>query len=145
MAVRTLEHAHSPRCRLWISATDHGALNGSRGNPGFGGKRRAVFCLHGLTDRSKTSKGAVGTTRAGYVPKKLCALVRPGKTVPIGTDHERRNWQCISGYSHTPDILLYCADLNVLIAATWCCHEFPAISVYDIEPEADALCFFSLD
>jgi hypothetical protein len=51
----------------------------------------------------------------------MCAC-STGKTVLIG-HAQRGSWRCISGYGMHPNTRLYCADLNVLIAATWCCRD----------------------
>ena len=141
----TLSHT----CRLWISATDYGAaLNGARGSTGFGGDSAArFFASHGLTDPEsiETIKG-----RSAYYPD-LVPDVPPsyvrlmdGQTVRIGSGKNRRNWRCISGYGHAPEhIALYCADLGVLIAGDMVLPRISTnVSVYDQEPEADALALF---
>jgi glyoxylase-like metal-dependent hydrolase (beta-lactamase superfamily II) len=136
-------------CRLWISATDHGvALNGSRGSTGFGGDSAALFfASHGLTDPAalETIKGR-SAYYAGLVPDVPTRYVRlmDGKTLRIGSGQDRRDWRCISGYGHAPEhIALYCAELNVLIAGDMVLPRISTnVSVYDQEPEADALALF---
>ena len=136
-------------CRLWISATDHGAaLNGSRSTTGFGGESAALFfSSHGLTDPDSVEKikgrSAYYPSLVPDVPKSYVRLF-DGKTVLIGSGAQRRSWRCISGYGHAPEhIALYCADLNVLIAGDMVLPRISTnVSVYDLEPEADALALF---
>ena len=136
-------------CRLWISATDYGAaLNGSRGSTGFGGESAALFfASHGLTDPDSFEKiKGRGAYYPGLVPGVPHSFVRlmDGKTVRIGSGKDRRDWRCISGYGHAPEhIALYCADMKVLIAGDMVLPRISTnVSVYDQEPEADALALF---
>ncbi|MBC7548289.1 MAG: MBL fold metallo-hydrolase [Polaromonas sp.] len=139
----------SHTCRLWISATDYGAaLNGARGSTGFGGDSAALFfASHGLTDpdsletikrRSAYYPGLVPDVPASYV------RLMDGKTVRIGSGQDQHDWRCISGYGHAPEhIALYCARLGVLIAGDMVLPRISTnVSVYDQEPEADALALF---
>ena len=136
-------------CRLWISATDYAAaLNGSRGTTGFGGASAAAFfASHGLVDPE--SLETIKARTAYYpslVPDVPGSYVRllDGNTVAIGSGTQRRAWRCISGYGHAPEhIALYCADLNLLIAGDMVLPRISTnVSVYDQEPEADALHLF---
>ena len=136
-------------CRLWMSATDFNVARiGSQSTTGFGGDAAALFfAAHGLTDPESVAKIRA---RTGYypdlVPNVPDSYVRlmDGKTVAIGSGTSRFKWRCISGYGHAPEhIALYCADLNVLISGDMILPRISTnVSVYDQEPEADALRLF---
>ena len=136
-------------CRLWVSATDFNTARiGSQSTTGFGGEGAALFfAAHGLTDPGSIEKIKA---RTGYypalVPNVPDSYVRllDGKTVAIGSGASRFSWRCISGYGHAPEhIALYCADLNVLISGDMILPRISTnVSVYDQEPEADALRLF---
>ncbi len=136
-------------CRLWMSATDFNVARiGSQSTTGFGGDAAALFfAAHGLTYPDSVAKIRA---RTGYypdlVPNVPDSYVRlmDGKTVAIGSGANRHNWRCISGYGHAPEhIALYCADLNVLISGDMILPRISTnVSVYDQEPEADALRLF---
>lgn len=80
------------------------------------------------------------------------------KLVPAVPDHYRRlldggtlqigayRWSCISGYGHAPEhMALYCADLGVLIGGDMMLPRISTnVSVYEQEPEANALALFLL-
>jgi glyoxylase-like metal-dependent hydrolase (beta-lactamase superfamily II) len=53
-------------------------------------------------------------------------------------------WRCISGYGHAPEhIALYCENLNVMIGGDMMLPRISTnVSVYEQEPEADALALF---
>ena len=136
-------------CRLWMSATDFNVARiGSQSTTGFGGDAAALFfAAHGLTDTESLAKIRA---RTGYypdlVPNVPDSYVRllDGKSVAIGAGASRFKWRCISGYGHAPEhIALYCADLNVLISGDMILPRISTnVSVYDQEPEADALRLF---
>ena len=136
-------------CRLWVSGTDYAAaVNGSRGGTGFGGETAATFfAAHGLVDPESVEKikGRTGYY-ADLVPQVPESYVRlmDGKNVAIGSGALRRNWRCISGYGHAPEhIALYCAEAGVLISGDMILPRISTnVSVYDQEPEADALRLF---
>ncbi|MEO6016376.1 MAG: MBL fold metallo-hydrolase [Polaromonas sp.] len=136
-------------CRLWVSATDYNAArNGSRSTTGFGGEAAALFfASHGLTDADSLEKirGRTGYYPA-MVPDVPSSFVRlmDGKSIRIGTGDARHDWRCISGYGHAPEhIALYCETLKVLISGDMVLPRISTnVSVYDQEPEADALCLF---
>ncbi|MFC5521722.1 MBL fold metallo-hydrolase [Polaromonas jejuensis] len=132
-------------CRLWISATDyHSARLGSQSTTGFGGDSAArFFASHGLTDPESVEKIR---GRAGYypsmvpeVPASFCRLM-DGKVIRIGG----KDWRCISGYGHAPEhIALHCDELRLLISGDMVLPRISTnVSVYDMEPEADALTLF---
>ena len=137
-------------CRLWVSATDYNmACIGSKSTTGFGGGESAAlfFASHGLTDPDSVAKIKARTGYyTGMVPDVPNSYVRliDGKTVAIGSGTDRHEWRCISGYGHAPEhIALYCEDLNVLISGDMILPRISTnVSVYDIEPEADALALF---
>ena len=139
----------SHTCRLWVSATDYNAAKmGSQSTTGFGGEGAALFfASHGLTDPDSIEKIKA---RTGYypsmvpgVPKSYIRLIN-GKTVAIGAGANRHDWRCISGYGHAPEhIALYCEALNALISGDMILPRISTnVSVYDMEPEADALALF---
>ena len=132
-------------CRLWISATDfNGARVASRGTTGFGGENAArFFASHGLTDPDSVEKiRARANYYPGMVPEVPASFRRmmDGDTVRVGG----RGWRCISGYGHAPEhISLYCDELQVLISGDMMLPRISTnVSVYDVEPEADALALF---
>jgi glyoxylase-like metal-dependent hydrolase (beta-lactamase superfamily II) len=136
-------------CRLWVSATDYNAARiGSQSTTGFDGDSAALFfASHGLTDPDSVAKIRA---RTGYypgmvpdVPKSYVRLM-DGKTVAIGVGKNRHDWRCISGYGHAPEhIALYCEALNVLISGDMILPRISTnVSVYDQEPEANALRLF---
>ena len=157
-------------CRLWVSATDFNTARiGSQSTTGFGGEAAALFfAAHGLTDADSLSKIKA---RTGYypdlVPNVPSSYVRlmDGKTVAIGSGDRRYEWRCISGYGHAPEhIALYRAPTALEVPAPrggavafGAARQSPPIlisgdmilpristnvSVYDQEPEADALRLF---
>ena len=157
-------------CRLWVSATDFNTARiGSQSTTGFGGEAAALFfAAHGLVDPDSVAKIKA---RTGYypdlVPNVPSSYVRllDGKLLTIGSGTARYTWRCISGYGHAPEhIALYRAPVAMEVhgsqgsAGTLApAQHSPAIlisgdmilpristnvSVYDQEPEADALRLF---
>jgi glyoxylase-like metal-dependent hydrolase (beta-lactamase superfamily II) len=55
-----------------------------------------------------------------------------------------RAWRCISGYGHAPEhIALYCQELGVLLGGDMMLPRISTnVSVYEQEPEANALALF---
>ena len=157
-------------CHLWISATDYNSAKiGSQSTTGFGGESAALFfASHGLSDPDSIGKIKA---RTGYypamvpdVPKSYVRLM-DGKTVAIGLGNDRHDWRCISGYGHAPEhIALYRAPTALDVPAPrggavafGAARQSPPIlisgdmilpristnvSVYDMEPEANALALF---
>ena len=136
-------------CRLWISATDYNAARiGSQSTTGFGGDDAALFfAAHGLTDPDSVAKIKARTNyysdMVPDIPKSYVRLM-DGKTVAIGSGVDRHEWRCISGYGHAPEhMALYCEALNVLISGDMILPRISTnVSVYDMEPEANALRLF---
>ncbi len=136
-------------CRLWVSATDFNtARNGSRSVTGFGGEAAALFyAAHGLLNPDSLEKIR---GRTGYYPNLVPSVpdsfvrLMDGKSIAIGVGKHRFNWRCISGYGHAPEhIALHCQELQVLISGDMILPRISTnVSVYDQEPEADALRLF---
>ena len=136
-------------CRLWVSATDYYAARyGSQGGTGFGGDAAALFfASHGLVDADALEKIK---GRTGYYPSMVPNLpnsfvrLMDGKSILIGAGADRKNWRCISGYGHSPEhIALHCKDLKILISGDMVLPRISTnVSVYDQEPQADALSLF---
>jgi glyoxylase-like metal-dependent hydrolase (beta-lactamase superfamily II) len=128
--------------RLWISATDyHVARLGALGPTAFGGEAAALyFVSHGLNDPDSVEQIKA---RANYFPKLVPAVpnkyrrMMDGDVLTIGG----RAWSCISGYGHAPEhIALYCAELELLIGGDMMLPRISTnVSVYEVEPEANAL------
>ena len=130
---------------LWISATDyHVARLNTATTSGNGGEAAAAFFrLHGLTDPSALAQVR---GRKGYyaelvpaVPERYHRLME-GHVLQIGG----RAWRCISGYGHAPEhIALHCAEAGLLIGGDMMLPRISTnVSVYDGEPEANALQLF---
>ena len=139
----------SHTCRLWVSATDYNVARlGSQSTTGFGGDSAALFfASHGLLDADSVAKIRARTSYySGMVPDVPKSYVRlmDGKAVAIGSGKNRHPWRCISGYGHAPEhIALYCEALDVLISGDMILPRISTnVSVYDMEPESDALTLF---
>ena len=55
-----------------------------------------------------------------------------------------RSWECIAGYGHAPEhMALYCDELHLLISGDMMLPRISTnVSVYDVEPESNALASF---
>jgi glyoxylase-like metal-dependent hydrolase (beta-lactamase superfamily II) len=141
------------QCRLWISATDYnGARLASQSTTGFGGERAAAFfASHGLTDPEAIAKvRARANYYAGMVPEVPASYRRlmDGMTVSIGG----RAWRCIAGYGHAPEHMALAweepdrapkAPAGLLISGDMVLPRISTnVSVYDLEPESDALSLY---
>jgi glyoxylase-like metal-dependent hydrolase (beta-lactamase superfamily II) len=132
-------------CRLWISATDYNTARlASQSTTAFGGEGAAnFFASHGLVDPEAIEKIR---GRANYYPNLVPALppsyrrMQDGDVVSIGA----HGWRCVSGFGHAPEhISLYCEALKVLISGDMMLPRISTnVSVYEIEPEANALALF---
>ena len=128
--------------RLWISATDYNVARlGALGPTAFGGEAAALFfASHGLNDAGSVEQIKA---RANYFPTLVPAVpnkyrrMMDGDVLTIGA----RAWSCISGYGHAPEhISLYCAELGLLIGGDMMLPRISTnVSVYEVEPEANAL------
>ncbi|TNF56392.1 MAG: MBL fold metallo-hydrolase [Burkholderiales bacterium] len=137
-------------CERWqapllISATDyHMARLGSQSTTGFGGEAAARhFARHGLNDpESQQRIRARSAYYPGLVPGVPATFSRllDGTHLAIGG----HGWRCIAGYGHAPEhMALYCEALGVLISGDMVLPRISTnVSVYDQEPEADALSLF---
>jgi glyoxylase-like metal-dependent hydrolase (beta-lactamase superfamily II) len=136
------EHWNAP---LWISATDYQVARfGCMGPTAFGGERAAeFFAAHGLNQPDTQEKIRA---RTNYFPSLVPSVpehyhrMLDGGTLRVGNHH----WRCISGYGHAPEhIALYCDDLKVLIGGDMMLPRISTnVSVYESEPEANALALF---
>lgn len=132
-------------CRLWISATDyHSARIGSQSTTGFGGDSAArFFASHGLTDPESLEKirgrSSYYPSMVPEVPASYCRLMDE-KFIRIGG----KDWRCISGYGHAPEhIALHCEEAGLLISGDMVLPRISTnVSVYDMEPESNALTLF---
>lgn len=132
-------------CRMWISAADYmTARYGCQVVNSFGGERQASFFRsHGMLDAADLEQVR---QRKNYfaslvpsVPPSYARLVH-GQTVTIGG----QAWRCIVGFGHAPEhISLYCESMGVLIGGDMMLPRISTnVSVYEMEPEADALTLF---
>lgn len=132
-------------CRLWMSATDYmNARHACQVVNSFGGERLAdYFRSHGMTaagdleqirNRKSYYRGLVPAVPPSYARLLDCM------TLSIGG----QAWRCIAGYGHAPEhMALYCEALNVLISGDMVLPRISTnVSVYEMEPEADALTQF---
>ena len=132
-------------CRLWISATDYHVAQGARlpGN-GFGGEAAvAHFRRHGVTDeRTLEIVRHRGGDYAAMVPSLPARFRRllDGHDVAIGG----RDWRCHVGHGHAPEhIALHSPAAGVLIGGDMVLPRISTnVSVWDLEPEADALTLY---
>lgn len=130
---------------LWISATDYQVARlGCLGPTGFGGDRAAAyFASHGLNSPEAVEQ-IKGRTR--YFPSLVPSVpasyrrLMDGMVLTIGG----RTWRCIAGYGHAPEhMALYCDELKVLIGGDMMLPRISTnVSVYEQEPESDALKLF---
>jgi glyoxylase-like metal-dependent hydrolase (beta-lactamase superfamily II) len=135
---------------LWISATDYNVARlASQSTTGFGGESAAAyFASHGMTDPESLEKirgrSSYYVNLVPSVPAHYRRLL-DGQAITIGG----QQWRCISGYGHAPEhIALSCEALQVLISGDMVLPRISTnVSVYDNEPESDALDLFlnSLD
>ena len=143
------EHWSTPnhKCQLWMSATDHHlAFLYSQGMNAFGGEEAAnFFALHGWRDSDDlariSARESYYQTMVPKVPRVFARLMQD-QVVRIGT----HDWRCIAGFGHAPEHMsLYCESLGVLISGDMVLPRISTnVSVYEIEPEADALTLFLL-
>lgn len=130
---------------LWISATDYYVARlGLLGPTAFGGQRAAAFfAAHGLNSPEAVAQIEA---RTHYYPSMVPALPRQyrrlmdGQVLRIGT----RQWRCIAGYGHAPEhMALACEDDRLLLGGDMMLPRISTnVSVFETEPEADALSLF---
>ena len=130
---------------LWMSGTDYmAARHACQVVNSFGGERLAdYFHSHGMTDagdleqirnRKSYYRGLVPAVPPSY------ARLLDGQAVTIGG----QVWRCIAGYGHAPEhMALYCEAAGILISGDMVLPRISTnVSVYEMEPEADALSLF---
>ena len=130
---------------LWISATDYQVARfGCMGPTAFGGdKAAAFFALHGLNSADMV-EGV--RARSSYFPRLVPSVpdhyhrLLDGQVLRIGA----HDWRCISGYGHAPEhMALYSPGLGLLLGGDMMLPRISTnVSVYESEPEADALRLF---
>ncbi len=130
---------------LWISATDYQVARfGCMGPTAFGGEPAArFFAAHGLNQPEAVAQIR---SRTNYFPALVPSVpaqyhrMRDGDVLRIGA----HTWRCISGYGHAPEhIALYSEALGVLIGGDMMLPRISTnVSVYEQEPESDALAQF---
>lgn len=130
---------------LWISGTDYqSARYACEVVNSFGGERLAqYFASHGMTKPEDLEQ--IRNRKSYYrnlVPAVPPSYVRllDGGTLTIGGN----TWRCIAGYGHAPEhMALYCEAQGVLISGDMILPRISTnVSVYEMEPEADALTLF---
>ncbi|HOB65116.1 MBL fold metallo-hydrolase [Ottowia sp.] len=130
---------------LWMSGTDYMAARyACQVVNSFGGDRLAdYFFSHGMTDagdldqirhRKSYYRNLVPAMPPSY------ARLRDGQTLTIGG----QAWRCIAGHGHAPEhMALYCEAAGILISGDMVLPRISTnVSVYEMEPEADALTLF---
>ena len=137
----TPEHA----CRLWMSATDsHAAHVASSPTSALRGEAAVThYASHGLADPAALD--AV-RRRGGYYATLVPALPAQFRRLLDGhsVDAGGQRWHCHVGHGHSPEhIALHCPALGVLIAGDMVLPRISTnVSVFDLEPEADALSLY---
>lgn len=132
-------------CRLWISAADYQtARYGCEVVNSFGGERLAqYFRSHGMTDPDDLEQ--IRHRKSYYrnlvpaVPPSYARLI-DGQQLTVGG----QAWRCIAGWGHAPEhMALHCEQLGILISGDMVLPRISTnVSVYEMEPEADALTLF---
>ena len=130
---------------LWMSGTDYNVARlASTSTAGFGGPESAAFFgKHGLVDAASQDKLKA---RSNYFTSLVPAVplsyrrMRDGDTIPIGN----HRFRAISGFGHAPEhIALYCDASKILIGGDMMLPRISTnVSVYDNEPESNALQLF---
>ena len=137
--------------RMWISGTDFTVARlASQAPSSFGGSPAAAFfALHGWVDVESQNKlkdrSSYFASLVPTVPNSHRRMM-DGDSFMIG----KRRWQCISGYGHAPEhIALYSetddgdANKAILLGGDMMLPRISTnVSVYDNEPEANALQLF---
>lgn len=132
--------------RLWISHGEYmmARVMAAGGGSDAGGERAAKhFARNGLTDPKSIE--AV-SERSSYYPKLVPSLpaqfrrIRNGDVLEIGG----RKWETITGFGHSPEhCAFFCAETKVLISGDMVLPRISTnVSVFDVEPEGNALALF---
>ena len=138
------------KCGLWMSDADYQAARYAREMANDAGGQRLVdyFHSHGMTDPGELEWIS---RRNGYYSHLVPALPSRHARLMDGASVAIDNllWRCIAGSGHSSEhIALYCQPLNILISGDMVLPRISTnVSVYEAEPEADALALFlsSLD
>jgi glyoxylase-like metal-dependent hydrolase (beta-lactamase superfamily II) len=130
---------------LWMSGTDYNVVRmACSADSGFDGLESAeFFAKHGLVDPVSQEKlKARSNYFTSLVPKvpRSYRRMMDGDMIKIG----QNDWRCISGYGHAPEhIALYCKESKILIGGDMMLPRISTnVSVYNIEPESNALQLF---
>jgi glyoxylase-like metal-dependent hydrolase (beta-lactamase superfamily II) len=131
--------------QMWISATDYQVARfGCMGPTSFGGEPAAAFfAMHGLNSPDVVEQIR---SRTNYFPALVPSVPPNYRRLLDGALLQLGNlqWRCISGYGHAPEhMALYCAELGLLIGGDMMLPRISTnVSVYEQEPEANALALF---
>ncbi len=130
---------------LWMSATDYNvARMACSPDSGFDGLESAqFFAKHGLIDAASQEKlKARSNYFTSLVPKvpRSYRRMMDGDIINVGN----HRFRAISGYGHAPEhIALYCAESKILLGGDMMLPRISTnVSVYNIEPESNALQLF---
>jgi glyoxylase-like metal-dependent hydrolase (beta-lactamase superfamily II) len=137
-------------CERWnapfyISATDFlvATIACSGVDPSSAERTVQFYAQHGMNDaqtaRKLLERKPYFTKLVPSVPAQYHRLL-DGGTLQMGA----HAWTLISGYGHSPEhMALYCSELGVLIGGDMMLPRISTnVSVYDHEPECDALTLF---
>jgi glyoxylase-like metal-dependent hydrolase (beta-lactamase superfamily II) len=134
---------------LWMSGTDYNLVRmACSPDSGFDGLESAqFFAKHGLVDPVSQEKlKARSNYFTSLVPKvpRSYRRMMDGDVIQTGDKNNLRKWRCISGYGHAPEhIALYCEDAKILLGGDMMLPRISTnVSVYNIEPESNALQLF---
>ena len=129
---------------LWISATDYYSALASTCGPGSHNPAAAqFFTTHGIDDpqvlEQVANRGNHYKSMVPELPRSFRRLM-DGAVVRIGDT----DWRCVAGYGHAPEhIALHSQERGVLIGGDMMLPRISTnVSVYETEPEADALALF---
>ena len=132
--------------RLWMTLGEYTtgrlfATASADAGSGAGGEAAARHMkMHGFADEVALEqiahKAAYYPMLVPSVPQRFRRLMG-GNVIRIG----EQDWRIIIGYGHSPEhAALYCASSNVLIAGDMVLPRISTnVSVFDLEPEGDAL------
>ncbi|MBU6492436.1 MBL fold metallo-hydrolase [Pandoraea sp.] len=136
------------QARLWMTLGEYawgrvmssGDSHGSNAGGDFAARH---FKANGLTDEATLQKIR---ERKNYYSNLVPSVpgqyrrIREADVLTIGG----RGWRVITGFGHSPEhASLYCEDLNVLISGDMVLPRISTnVSVFDIEPEGNALRLF---
>lgn len=135
---------------LYMSATDYytARLGVQQAISGAGGQAAAdFFASHGLTDplalRQISQRTDYYRQLVPAVPDQFRRLM-DGQSLALGQGPNRTPWHLVSGFGHAPEhIALHAPARGILIAGDMVLPRISTnVSVYDNDPESDALGLF---